>query len=288
MFASALVALDLSPAEEPILNCLPDLKAWGVHRITLSHVIQVGYNQFAGYGHEDEYRSWLEEKAAELRTTGIEVAIVIRSSGDVAEELLGVAAEVDADLIVIGSRGQSRVRSLFLGSVAREVLRKTTRPVLLEWIEPSADKTRERCEVVCKNTLDHVLLATDLSEQAKAAENAFITLAARARQTAILSVQPENVSGSESADSAAVKAALEDIRKRLPTATDQVQLLSHKGKPCDVITKVASDRDCTLIIVGKHGQGWLESTFIGSTAARVCETARRPVLMTPMQEAMIV
>lgn len=284
MFTSALVALDLSPAEQPILDCLPDLKKWGVTKVTLTHVIQVGYNQFAGYGHEDDYRDWLEKCAVPLREAGLEVSSIAHSSGTVADEVLAVAAEIDADLIVIGSRGQNRVRSLFLGNVAREVLRKTTRPVLLEWVEPSADKTREHCEAVCKHTLDHVLLATDLSKQARGAEEAIIHLSAGAVRTDLLTVLTPDAVGQTPDWPDKVDAALNDIRKRLPTQARQVNVLTEEGKPCDTIARMASERNCTLIIVGKHGQGWLESKVIGSTAAKVCETARRPVLMVPIQE----
>lgn len=284
MFTSALVALDLSPAEEPILDCLPDLLKWGINTVTLSHIIPVGYNQFAGYGHEDDYRAWLDQCAAPLREAGLKVEIVIRSAGAVADELLAVAAEIDADLVVVGSRGQNRVRSLFLGSVARDVMRKAARPVLLEWVEPSADKTRERCEAACRKALDHILLATDLSKHAARAEEAFLELAARARQSAVLTVLTPDTLERTPALPIMVAAALDDILKRLPSQATQRNPLIEKGRPCDTIARIAEERDCTLIIVGKHGQGWLQSKVIGSTAAKLCETARRPVLVVPIAE----
>lgn len=284
MFASALIALDLSPAEEPILECLSDLKNWGINKVILTHVIQVGYNQFAGFGREDDYRNWLEECATPLRAAGMEVAVVVRSSGVVADEVWDVAAEVDADLVVIGSRGQSRVRSLFLGSISRELIRKATRPILLIWVEPSADKTREHCEATCKHVLDHLLLATDLSKHAAGAENVVVQLAASAGQTDLLTVLTANAVDHMPAWPVMVKAALEEIRSRLPPHVRQVNVLIEEGVPCDTITRIAADRDCTLIVVGKQGQGWLESKVIGSTAARLCETARRPVLIVPIAE----
>lgn len=39
--------------------------------------------------------------------------------------------------------------------------------------------------------------------------------------------------------------------------------------------------------VGKHGRGWVESMAIGSTAANLCEIARRPVLVVPLTESEI-
>jgi nucleotide-binding universal stress UspA family protein len=40
----------------------------------------------------------------------------------------------------------------------------------------------------------------------------------------------------------------------------------------------------SLIIVGKHGHNWIKDKIIGSTAAKICEIARRPVLMVPLRE----
>ncbi len=64
----------------------------------------------------------------------------------IAAAILGVAGDVDADLIVLGTRGRSGVKSLVLGSVSYEVLHHADRAVLVvpspslaehrhEWIE---------------------------------------------------------------------------------------------------------------------------------------------------------
>jgi nucleotide-binding universal stress UspA family protein len=50
---------------------------------------------------------------------------------DVAAVLMRTAAEYDADLIVMGTRGRHGLRRLLLGSVAESLLRLADRPVLL-------------------------------------------------------------------------------------------------------------------------------------------------------------
>jgi len=52
------------------------------------------------------------------------------AEGDFAEEILRLAQAVDCDLIVMGTRGRSGVGRLLTGSVAEEVLRKATCPVM--------------------------------------------------------------------------------------------------------------------------------------------------------------
>lgn len=53
------------------------------------------------------------------------------SSGDPADAILECAAENAADIIVMGHDQQGRVEALFRGSVAEEVQRKATCPVLI-------------------------------------------------------------------------------------------------------------------------------------------------------------
>ena len=52
-------------------------------------------------------------------------------AGDAAKQIVAYADEVDADLIVVGSRGLGRVSGVLLGSVSRAVLRDAKRPVLI-------------------------------------------------------------------------------------------------------------------------------------------------------------
>lgn len=52
-------------------------------------------------------------------------------SGDPAETIVRLAEQADHDLIVMGSHGHSRVHQALLGSVSEQVLKASTRPVLL-------------------------------------------------------------------------------------------------------------------------------------------------------------
>jgi nucleotide-binding universal stress UspA family protein len=53
------------------------------------------------------------------------------SFGDPAEEIIALAKNRQADLIVIGSRGHGRLAGLLLGSVAQKVLAHASCPVLV-------------------------------------------------------------------------------------------------------------------------------------------------------------
>lgn len=67
---------------------------------------------------------------APLRRHGTEPRYVIRD-GPPAQVILDVAAEVGADLIVVGSRGADRRAQLPLGSTSTQVVRHSTCPVVV-------------------------------------------------------------------------------------------------------------------------------------------------------------
>jgi len=78
-----------------------------------------------------ESESQLQEVKSELATHGVEhdVRQLVRGM-DPAEDLVNVADEVDAELIVIGLRRRSPVGKLILGSNAQRVLLDAPCPVL--------------------------------------------------------------------------------------------------------------------------------------------------------------
>ncbi len=63
-------------------------------------------------------------------TSGILIESVILY-GDAADKICEVADKVNADLVVIGSRGLSKIQSVLLGSVSEKVIKKCSKSVLV-------------------------------------------------------------------------------------------------------------------------------------------------------------
>ena len=99
-----------------------------------SALIVINSNRGGGHYDADEasrFEGELEQVKAQLDGAGLvlEVRQLVRGN-DPAEDLILVAAEVRAELIVIGLRRRTPVGKLILGSNAQRILLDATCPVL--------------------------------------------------------------------------------------------------------------------------------------------------------------
>jgi nucleotide-binding universal stress UspA family protein len=134
-----LVPLDFSEHAEAVLE-------WGIHlaeehtsRLTLLHAYHppVEFQQMEGaYLPPDfwtnvkaEAVQSLERYAEPARRSGIDVEVIVRE-GYPATVIEECAEEIEADLIVIGTRGHTGLKHLLLGSIAERVVQKANCPVL--------------------------------------------------------------------------------------------------------------------------------------------------------------
>jgi len=75
-------------------------------------------------------RAVLEEASSLAEAAGVPAHTAVLR-GNPVDEIVAYADSIDADMIVVGSRGHGRAASTFLGSVSQEVLHEARRPVLV-------------------------------------------------------------------------------------------------------------------------------------------------------------
>lgn len=136
-----LVLLDLSTSTAAVLRAA---KVWAGRlsaKVWLLHVAApdpdfVGYEldtptmrDVVAKRFHDEHRQ-LEAAARELRTAGLDTTSLL-VQGPTVEAILKEAAKLQADAIIAGSHGHGAIHDLLVGSTIREVIRHSTRPILL-------------------------------------------------------------------------------------------------------------------------------------------------------------
>ena len=137
-----LVPIDGSPCSQDALERALGLAAVLKSHVTICHVVDESKNAsmlvYASGEIVQEWYEMLRHDAQELigsavaRATGEGIAADLRVlSGDPSDAVAACAAQIKADLIVIGSHGRTGLPRLFLGSVAEGVLRKSPVPVLV-------------------------------------------------------------------------------------------------------------------------------------------------------------
>ncbi len=73
----------------------------------------------------------LEVALAQARNSGLQTVTTQAAEGQAAQEIVRLAADGDADCIVMGTRGMNALGGLLLGSVAQRVVHLAAVPVML-------------------------------------------------------------------------------------------------------------------------------------------------------------
>jgi universal stress protein A len=128
-----LVPIDFSEASRRALAWAFDYATRAPVELHLLHVVEDG-------------QRYDEESLATLKTAEVELERMVPNAkeraglgvirqhvlrGTAAPEILRLAGSVDAEMIVMGSRGRSAIAELFLGSVADRVVRSAICPVVV-------------------------------------------------------------------------------------------------------------------------------------------------------------
>lgn len=235
--------------------------------------------------YEAEGKAIVEKLAPEIEAYGIEPHVAVRID-DCGPAVAKIAVDDNIDLIAMGSRGLSPVKSFFLGSVSRSVLEHTTTPVLL---------VREK-ELPERENL-RLLLAVDGSDYGESAA-AFIAdhpglfgpnptidvifVApdyAKMALAEIDSVTPApTLKFFEKENQLAWENAVTPVLATLRDAGFDAKAVKRTGDAAEAIAAYAGE-NADLIVMGSHGWGKFKSAVLGSTAAKVGAATELPILI---------
>ncbi len=205
-----------------------------------------------------------------------DVPIHVRS-GFPAPLINRVAADRDADLIVLGGHPHTAITRFLVGSTAERTIRTASRPVLVA-VEPRAKPFRR------------VLAAVDLSSHSRRVVRAAAAIArADDAQLRVLYAQ-------EPLPPMLVETGQFDVDTYRPLGANELarqiaeaelrpgveaEAKVRQGLAGDAVLEEAAEWNADLIVVGSHGFGFFERLLLGSTSLHVLRHGECATVIVP-------
>ena len=279
---AALAAVDLSKrtgSELHVVHVLPQFPRYAYPGITpeiYSYVLDSTLR---------EARELLDEQAKRIEDGGGRVAQIHTRRGPAADEILDLAKELGAGLIVVGSRGLGPVKHLILGSVSEGVVHGgASCPVLVMRGGPDAWPPQR------------VVIGDDGSEIAKSAGE-LATRIGQLLDAKVLLMRayprlPEIDVEGRGFDARMIddelrreERVLEERAAEIANAsgTTRPRIRIDTGGPADALLGIAEEDtpERTLVAVGSRGLDMTQRIRLGSVSTKVLHAAKGPVLVYP-------
>lgn len=263
MVKKILTAFDGSKTAESVLPYLETLLTTEDADVTLVQVVPEGNPE-----RSDAAARYLDRIATELRAKGAVVDIAVRK-GTPATELAELAARGGYALLLMCSRGKSGLKRMFLGSVAEEVLRRSTIPVLIVHpLTKSAGKVR----------LKRIVVPLDGSARSATILPHVATLA-RATGARLLFLTTVNPEAKSDYPVEVVARNLFREQKRLHREGIPTELSIRYGEPISEILAFSDVQGADLIALSTHGRSGVERALYGSVTESVLRKGTLPLLI---------
>ena len=210
--------------------------------------------------------------------------------GKPAAEILRVAREAEAELIVMSSQGRSGLSKRFFGSTAERVLRETSIPVLVTPRQGGQAGSLEEMSRHIRRIVAPVDLTDASVHQVRVAAGLAVGLSLPLIVAHVLEpvfVPPRvrlAVPGSDAARRADAEARLLTVAGAAdPAAAIETVVLS--GDPSEEIVKLANTRGAGVIVMGLHSSGTLGSRMGSETYRVLCLTHTLVLALPPVAAA---
>jgi nucleotide-binding universal stress UspA family protein len=283
MFEKMLVTTDFSAYAKKTLDCMAGFP--GAREVILFHVAEEARSPRGGGEIGDSFRQtenillkeqkrYLEKLSRDLRVT-----TSITTSSDTAGAIIEAAEERGISLIVMGARGNSLVEGILLGSVSMAVLRRSRTSVLIIRHKIIEEMKVKKYELYCPMILANVLCPVDFSPFS---DHAITLLSGTTgvRRVVLLHVVSQGKTDAEIGEGVRkAESALESIQRSLAVQGIDATTIVRTGDPASEITRIADEKDASVIWMSSHGTGWFRHILLGSTAYTVAMNAQRPVII---------
>lgn len=288
-----VVGDDFSALTEPAFHFVRELRAAGPCEVTVAHL----YNPLTeharagllgGAGEPAQVERRIEEDLqARVRVLGEGGARVrtAASYGRVSDPLVALAAQEQADLLVLGTHQRKRLERVWQGSVSHLALELAPMAVA----SVPFDEERDAGSVAVP-PVRRVLACTDFSRLGDSAIGHACSILGGGGEVIALHVVPVWPPAARPEDAVKLvtaeerKAALAHLQALLPDdaagkgITFRTEVAAG-GRVAPVICRIAERENVDLVCLSSHGRSGVTRAVLGSVAGGVIAQSRRPVLV---------
>jgi nucleotide-binding universal stress UspA family protein len=248
------------------------------------HLVHIWRNVPSPYAHsfvkrelERQGQEVLDKQAKRIEGDGGRISGMHLRQGRISDEVIELARELGAGLLVVGSRGHGQIGRILMGSHSEEIVHRARLPVLVlrrATVWPPA----------------RLVIGDDYSEDAKKAGELAASLGELfgVREALLIRTYPRLVE--KTSDVGASGYAMRQAEKDLETRAAELEdVLGYRpqtklaaGEAAVAILEAAREGDgSALVAVGSRGLGTVGRTRLGSTSTKVVQAAPGPVLVYP-------
>ena len=238
-----------------------------------------------GVDHEAEQEQLLAEARKLVGERGRSAA-TLRRRGNPARELMEAAREMEADLVVVGSRGRGALFSAVLGSVSAEVAAASDYPVVV--VPPRARLAGDRViaavdgsdasgdVIAVARGLSHLLTVPLLLAHAFAPRPGPGTSTVPHAWEALAGVERERA-----------EALLAQLAREHGMA-DEATRLAEGVNEVDAMVDLAEREHAAAVVVGSRGRTALKAAVLGSFSSALAGRGPFPVVIVPPAAARLI
>ena len=241
MIQKILLAVSgLGHAEEMLKN-LKELPSFRGAKVTVLHVVTPQSTASVMTDKWEEGGKILAKAIQYLNLDPSQVSSILRQ-GDPKDVVCQVADEMEADLIIMGSRGMKRLQSIFSNSVSQYVFQLSSRPMLLV-----------KDDIYVKN-IKRIMVAMDNSESAKNCLNLalFLLRGVAGGQLVLANVNADlggklsGITDLKPERNSVLGMAVAEAEKQ----SVAVRCITSSGKPGEEICRLTNELNIDLLLIG--------------------------------------
>jgi nucleotide-binding universal stress UspA family protein len=240
MIEKILLAVSGLGHAEEMLKTLMDIPSIQRAKVTVLHVVPDQTSATALTEKWEEGGKILANAIQQLNLDPSKVSSILRQ-GDPKYVVCQVADEIEADLIIMGSRGLKRLQSILANSVSQYVFQLSSRPMLLVKDDIYVKKiNRVMVAMDSSDTAKHCLeLALFLLQDIKQGELILLNV-----NTDLRGKSPEALENPE--QNPILASAQQEAKKR----GVRVRCITTTGKPPEEICRHAEESNADLLLIG--------------------------------------